>query len=197
MKRREAIKRTALIMGYAVSASALAGVMSGCQADTKTSADGITDDWKPTNFSNTQINTLREAAERIVPATDGIVGAKDVKVERFIDSLGSFYKEEEVTWFKQELDKFEADAKTTHNKSFSDLENGQMDAMITDVMNRAKGEKERDEPSFFLQLKEVVLLGYFTSEKVGKEVLNYDPIPTKYEACIDLASVPNGRTWSF
>lgn len=192
MKRREAIKRTALIMGYAVSASAIAGVMSGCQADTKTPADA----WKPTTFTDTQINTIREAAERIVPATEGIVGAKDVMVERFVDAMGPSYKTDEVAWFKQQLDQLELDAKATHNKSFASLKSDQMDAMITDIMNRAKGEEERDEPSFFLQLKEVVLLGYFTSEKVGKEVLNYDPVPTKYESCIDLASVPNGRSWS-
>ncbi len=191
MKRREAIKRTAFIMGYAVSASTVAAVMSGCQADNKTPAD----EWKPSTFSDTQINTIREAAERILPATDGVVGAKDVMVERFIDSMGSFYKPKEVEWFKAQLDQFEADAKTAHNKSFADLENNQMDAMITDIMNRAKGEKERDEPSFFLQLKEAALLGYFTSEKVGKEVLNYDPVPGQYDACIDMESVPNGRTW--
>jgi len=192
MKRRDAIKRTALLMGYAVSASAIAGVMSGCQADTKTPIDL----WKPTTFSEVQINTIREAAERIVPATDGIVGAKDVLVERFVDSMASTYRQKDVSSFKQQLDKLEADAKATHNKSFASLENDQMDEMITAIMNRAKAEQKSGEPSFFFQLKEVVLLGYFTSEKVGTEVLNYDPVPTKYEGCIDLASVPNGRTWS-
>jgi len=192
MKRREAIKKTAFVLGYAVSASAVAAVMSGCQADTKTPLD----DWKPESFSATQINTIREAAERIVPATDGIVGAKDVMVERFIDEIAKSYKEDEVQFFKENLDQLEADAKAAYNKSFADLENDQMDVMITAIMNRAKGEMESDVPSFFLQLKEMALLGYFTSEKVGEEVLNYDPVPTRYDACIDLSTVKNGRIWS-
>ncbi|MFT4567955.1 MAG: hypothetical protein ACI9FN_002923, partial [Saprospiraceae bacterium] len=32
MKRREAIKRTMLVSGYALSATAVVGVMNGCQA---------------------------------------------------------------------------------------------------------------------------------------------------------------------
>lgn len=195
MKRREALKRTALLMGYAVSASAITGVMSGCQADTKTPADG----WKPKAFSETQINTLKEAAERILPATDGIIGAKDVMVERFADEMyNGFYKPEQVTVFKAGLDKLEADAKATHNKSFADLSEEQMDEMLTVIMNEAKGKEdasEADKP-FFFPLKEITLLGFYTSEKVGKEVLNYLPVPGAYNGCFPLSEVENGRAWS-
>lgn len=192
MKRREAIKRTALLMGYAVSASAIAGVMGGCQADTKT-PEAI---WKPKAFSDVQIKTLQEAAERIVPATEGIVGAKDVKVDRFIDELAAgFYKPEEVARFKTGLDKLEADAMQAHAKSFANLDATIQDDMLTKLMNKAKGAKEDDHP-FFFDLKGATLLGYFTSEEVGENVLNYDPVPGGYNGCMPMEDVPNGRTWS-
>lgn len=192
MKRREALKRTALLMGYAVSASAMAGVMSGCQADTKTPMD----EWKPTTFDATQINTIREAAERIIPATEGIVGAKDVMVERFVDQLMTgFYKLEKITAYKQGLDKLNTNAQAKYNKAFADLKADEMDAMITDLANATKTAKAGEEP-FFFALKETALLGYFTNEKVGTEVLNYDPVPGGFKSCLPLTEVPNGRSWT-
>ncbi len=195
MKRREALKRTAMIMGYAVSASAMAGVMSGCQADTKTPAEL----WKAKALSDTQINTLREAAERIVPATEGIVGAKDVKVERFIDEMcASYFEAEETEAFKKGIDALEADAQATHNKTFADLEPAQMDGLITKIMNEAVAKKDEEseiEP-FFFALKGATLLGFFSSEEVGENVLNYDPIPGDYQGCVPMSEIENGRLWS-
>ena len=42
---------------------------------------------------------------------------------------------------------------------------------------------------------ELTVLGYFTSETVGKTVLHYDPVPGRFEACIPLAEVGN-RAWT-
>lgn len=197
MKRREAIKNTALLMGYAVSASAIAGLMSGCQTDTKTPADV----WKSKSMTGTQVNTLREAAERILPATEGIVGAKDVMVERFVDEmLDGAYEPEEITSFKKGLDDLEAAAQSAHNKSFADLEPAQMDALITKIGEAAMAVKDQNNEvaPFFFALKQATLLGFFTSEKVGEEVLNYLPIPGGYQGDVPMSEIPQGgRAWSF
>jgi len=197
MKRRDAIKNTALLMGYAVSASAIAGLMSGCQADTKTPADM----WKSKAMTDTQLNTVREAAERILPATEGIVGAKDVMVERLVDELlDSAFKPAEIASFKQGLDDLEAAAQAAHNNTFAKLEPAQMDALITKIGEAAMAVKDQDhevEP-FFFALKEVTLLGFFTSEKVGEEVMNYLPIPGGYQGDVPMSEIPQGgRAWSF
>ncbi|MFB3104238.1 MAG: gluconate 2-dehydrogenase subunit 3 family protein, partial [Pseudomonadales bacterium] len=47
---------------------------------------------------------------------------------------------------------------------------------------------------FLLSVRQNTLFGYFTSEKVGKEVLNYDPIPDRYDGCVPLADIGNGWT---
>ena len=197
MKRRDAIKNTALMMGYAVSASAIAGLMSGCQADTKTPADV----WKSKTMTDTQISTLREAAERILPATEGIVGAKDVMVERFVDEmLDGAYEPAEIAAFKKGLDDLEAAAQAAHNNTFAKLEPAQMDALITKIGEAAmavKGQDNEVEP-FFFALKGITLLGFFTSEKVGEEVLNYLPIPGGYNGDVPMSEIPQGgRIWSF
>lgn len=50
---------------------------------------------------------------------------------------------------------------------------------------------------FLISVRRYTLLGYFTSERVGEEVLNYDPIPGQQLGCIPIEDVPNGRAWSF
>jgi len=197
MKRRDAIKNTALLMGYAVSASAIAGLMSGCETDTKTPVNM----WKSKSMSETQLNTLREAAERILPATEGIVGAKDVMVERFVDEmLDGAYKPAEIASFKQGLDDLEAAAQAAYNNTFAKLKPAEMDALITRIGEAAMAVKDQDnevEP-FFFALKEITLLGFFTSEKVGEKVLNYLPIPGGYDGDVPMSEIPNGgRAWSF
>jgi hypothetical protein len=37
--------------------------------------------------------------------------------------------------------------------------------------------------TFYRELKSMILWGYFTSEKVGTEVLTYNPIPGSYVGC--------------
>ncbi len=197
MKRRDAIKNTALLMGYAVSASTIAALMGGCQADTKTPANV----WKPKAMTDTQLNTVREAAERILPATEGIVGAKDVMVERFVDEmLDGAYKPEKIAAFKQGLDDLEADAQATYNNTFASLKPEEMDALITKIGKAAMAEKdqEKEVEPFFFALKEITLIGFFTSEKVGEEVLNYLPIPAGYNGDVPISEIPQGgRAWSF
>ena len=196
MKRRDAIKNTALLMGYAVSASAIAGLMSGCQADTKTPANV----WKAKNMTDIQLSTIREAAERILPASEGIVGAKDVMVERFVDEmLGGAYKPAETAAFKKGLDELEAAAQATYNNTFAKIKPEEMDALITKIGKAAMAVKDQEsevEP-FFFALKAITLLGFFTSEKVGEEVLNYLPIPTEYRGDVPMSEIPQGgRAWS-
>jgi hypothetical protein len=47
---------------------------------------------------------------------------------------------------------------------------------------------------FLFMIREFALLGYFTSEKIGKEYLVFDPIPAGYKPCIPLSDVGNAWT---
>jgi len=65
------------------------------------------------------------------------------------------------------------------------------DALLKEVATLSQNR----EKTFFHQLKELTLLGYFTSETVGKNFLHYDPIPGRFDACIPLETVGN-RAWT-
>ena len=70
--RREALKRTAMLMGGALSSSAIAGVLQGCTAQPELN-------WQPKFLTEDQGRLVAEVAERIIPKTD-TPGAKDAGV---------------------------------------------------------------------------------------------------------------------
>ena len=88
MDRREALKRTAWLMGGAVSAPAIMGILKGCTAKP-------TIDWKPVFLSADQGVLVSQVSEIIIPKTD-TPGAKDVGVPGFIDQIvGECYAKED------------------------------------------------------------------------------------------------------
>jgi hypothetical protein len=54
---------------------------------------------------------------------------------------------------------------------------------------------ERHRP-FILTMKELTMLGYFTSEPGATQVLQYRPVPGAYHACVPLQQAGNGKTWA-
>jgi len=188
MNRRDAIKRTAILMGGTISASAMLGVFDGCKADP-------TIGWPP-KFCTTEEGQLLEAiAGRIIPRTD-TPGAVDAGVPAFIDTMmAEFYQEKEKTAFREGLKTVEADAQSAYGKSFTTLTPEQQDELLTKYDKEAFAENNKeDEPHFFRTIKELTILGFFTSEPGATEVLKYDPVPGDYKGCIPYSEV--GRTWA-
>lgn len=210
-----------MMMGYALSASTVMGVMNGCKADTVTSEAG----WKPAFFDAKETDLLKMITEQILPATE-TPGANDVFVHRFIDQMVSeVYTPEMKERFRKGLTDLAADCKTTYEKDFVECTDEQRDELLlkheaaaraTDAQRKEAYEAEKKEftrmasedmstgttyqttnqEPFFKLLKEMTIVGYFTSEKIGEEVLNYDPIPGMDIPCLDMSEVPNGRSWS-
>jgi gluconate 2-dehydrogenase gamma chain len=79
MDRREALKRTAWLMGGVVSAPAIVGILKGCTAKP-------TIDWKPVFLTEDQAALVTQVADVIIPKTD-TPGAKDAGVPSFIDLM--------------------------------------------------------------------------------------------------------------
>lgn len=198
--RREAIRRVALLMGGAVSAPALLGVLAGCSAEPDTDTES---EWKPTFLTQAQVALVAEVAEIMIPRTD-TPGAKDVGIPAFIDKmLKDAYPKEEQARFVAGLADFETQAKREHGRTFLELEPALRAALVKQVHDPAvEGERkatlpvaERGRP-FILMVKELTLLGYFTSEPGATQVLQYRPVPGAYHACIPLKQAGKGKTWA-
>jgi gluconate 2-dehydrogenase gamma chain len=193
MDRREAIKRTAWIMGGIVSAPAIMGVLKGCTA--KPSID-----WKPEFFSADQAGVISEVAEIIIPKTS-TPGAKEAGVPQFIDlMLKDVYGKEDQDRFLDGLKAFDEDAKKTYDDSFAELDEEQRKEFVfkkhEEAVNAEKSENKPERRPFVLMMKELTMLGFFTSEVGATQVLQYDPVPGAYKGCIPLSEAGNGRTWA-
>ena len=58
----------------------------------------------------------------------------------------------------------------------------------------ATAQQDRD-PSSFALIRSATILGYFTSEQVGRNVLHYDPVPGAYNGCVPIDQVGR-RNWT-
>jgi len=193
MDRREALKRTALLMGGVVSAPAIMGVLKGC-----TARPGI--DWKPEFLAEDQATIISQVSEIIIPRTD-TPGAKDVGVPPFIDQmLNEVYSEDDQKWFTEGLTAFNETAKTEYDEDFADLDDAEQTAFVTKVHAEAVNAENTTDPAprrpFILMMKELTMLGFFTSEPGATQVLQYDPVPGAYKGCIPLSEAGDGRTWA-
>ena len=164
-------------MGFAVSGSLVSAVLKGCTADSS-------GDWKPVALDGKQLQAVTDFAEVILPRTD-TPGAKDARVERFVDSMiADFVSEGERDYFFEKID-------WMVEREFSGLSADGKHQFVSDLV-------ERDDQvgrEFFLRFKQMVMLGFFTSEVGATKVLSYDAIPGIYSGCEDLEDV-GGRTWA-
>lgn len=167
MNRRDAIKRTAMLLGAAVSSSTIAGCLG---EDRSKLGAGL--DWKPQFLDNARAKLVSTAAELILPRTD-TPGAQDVGVPQLIDVLyGKYMDEAEKKIVTDGLSALAA----------AGFESQSADEQAATLVNLGKTNKK-----FVTKLREAVILGYFTSEEVCKNVTTYDPVPGNYVGCVPIS----------
>lgn len=184
MNRRKAIQQAAYLLGGAVSASVIAGVMSGCQP---TGAP----DWTPQFLTKAQAQTIESIAETILPETD-TPGAKNLHLTEFIDlMLKDVFNGYEQLQFPKELAKFEEECQFFTGNNFLNSSPDERQKFLVLHEKKALGNQQKTgEKAFISKIKELVLVGYFTSEYAITELMNYNPLPTKFEGCIEVATEP-------
>jgi hypothetical protein len=186
MDRREALKKAAWVMGGTLSAPAILGVLNGCAAKP-------TIDWIPSFFTEDQGILISQVAGIIIPKTD-TDGAIEVGVPGFIDQLvGETYKKEDQESFIKELEEFALAASDKYGDPFIDLDPEKQTEWVYAQHQKAVQDDKSWRP-FILKLKELTMLGYFTSEVGATQVLRYDPVPGAYHGCIPFEEV--GKTWA-
>lgn len=187
MNRRDYLKQTALFLGYAVSATTVSELMLSCKSTANL-------DWKPTFFNENQANLIAEISETILPKTT-TPGAKEMGVPQFIDKLvaqtSSKAGQKELI---AGMEKFEKAAVDKYGKAFTELDNAQRQEFLVEQdkisppfppnMWGIMLDPDPKPITFYRGLKNMVLLSYFTSEKIGEEVLVYRPVPGPYSGCI-------------
>lgn len=179
MNRRDALSRVALILGGTVIGAEF--FLSGCKAnDSKFGAS--------LNFTPEDIAYLDEIAETIIPTTD-TPGAKAAKVGTFMTVMvNDCYTEKDQKTFLEGMGKLNEAAKKKFSDGFMQINADQRKTLLTELDKEARDygkNKKKDDPNhYFSQMKQLTLLGYFTSEPGATKALRYEAVPGRYDGCM-------------
>ena len=184
MKRRELLKNTSLwVSGLLLTPSV--AVLKSCVPLKRE------DKWKSDFFSSDNGNLIFELIDTLIPNTE-IPGAIEAKVHEFVESyVRDVYNENKREWFIEELSNFDNKIKEYSSKSFFKLN------LIEKIntLNEIQKKESYNDDSFYIDLKKLVIRGYFNSEIGVTQALNYRPIPGTFKGCIPL-SESGGKLWS-
>lgn len=153
-------------------------IMTGCKSETG----------KPTEWTPEHIAYLDEIADTILPTTS-TPGAKAAKVGQFMTVMvNDCYEEKDQKTFREGMDKLNAAAKDKFSNDFVQLTPQQRNELLVAIDKEAKDygtkAKDGDAPHYFRMMKELSLLGYFTSEIGSKQARRYVPVPGRYDGCL-------------
>lgn len=199
MERREAVKYISILLGGAVIGAD--AFLTGCKTKT-----GNAHEW-----SEDDIAYLDEIGETILPKTS-TPGAKDANVGQFMTvMINDCYEEGDQKVFREGMNKLNEAADKKFSSKFMKLSAQQRHDLLVEVDKEAKDYqekvkdfnekedvKERDEnakgnlkyvrqhmaPHYFTMMKQLTLLGYFTSKPGMTQALRYEPVPGRYDGCV-------------
>lgn len=186
--RREAIKRVTLLLGGVALGGS--GLVAACERAQR-GAVGAGKGGPVGSFSAQEVALLDEVADTILPETK-TPGAKAANVGAFMALMVTdSYADRDAGVFRDGLRTIEQSgflAKTPEQR-LAQLE--QLDREQNAYQDKKKRE---DPPHFFRQMKELTLLGYFTSEIGGSQAMRYRETPGRFDPCVPHS--PGETTWT-
>ncbi|PIQ19705.1 MAG: twin-arginine translocation pathway signal [Cytophagales bacterium CG18_big_fil_WC_8_21_14_2_50_42_9] len=197
MDRREAVLKITGLLGITLSAPLLAGLLTSCDAQQKKDkkANG------PLVVSAKHQELISQIAEIIIPDTS-TPGAKAAKVPAFILlMLADCYTYSQQEAFFAGLDALDATAKEKYGTGFLACSPQNQEALVVQEENKtlalAKEQPQsadKDILPFFSIIKELTLVGYFTSEIGATQALQYVAVPGEFHGSVPLQ--PGQKAWA-
>ncbi|MFD1467083.1 gluconate 2-dehydrogenase subunit 3 family protein [Hymenobacter caeli] len=185
MDRRDALARVALLMGGTVIGADF--FLSGCSSPGKpaAAADAPVAATGPL-LDVDQIRLLDEVGDTILPTTAASPGAKAAHIGRFMNVMvRDCYTPADQNIFMDGMTKLSEAANKQYSKSFLACTPAERTAFLTALDKEQKAytaNKKADDPAhYFRMMKELTLLGYFTSEVGATQALRYLPVPGRYD----------------
>lgn len=178
MDRRELLKMVALATGGAVIGGEI--FLAGCKSKDAEVA-GMT-------FSQNDIALLDEVAETIIPKTT-TAGAKEAEVGKFMTVMvNDCYEEADQKIFHEGMKKLDEACNKMHGHDFMKAEPVHRKELLTSLDKEAKeymkNKKKEDPTHYFTMMKQLTLVGYFSSKPGLEQNFNYQPVPGKYDGAV-------------
>jgi len=180
INRREAVQRIALLMGAAMVGSQ--AILSGQPVPEKQT---------PSGFTDADIALMDEIGETIIPATD-IPGAKAAKIGAFmVLMVTDCYNDGQHAAFVEGLRQINRDCTAKYGTSFMDS----TPAQRTELANALDAGNKAKDPHFryFKMMKELTILGYFSSEIGATQAVKFVQVPGAFHG--DVPYKKGDRAW--
>ena len=182
-------------------------LLSGCKSDVQTDM----------TFSAKNMTLLDEIGETILPATS-TPGAKEAKVSEVMKTVVTdCYTPESQRAFMEGMVQIDKESQKKYTKDFMQLNREQKEELLNVLEAEAKtfNEKQQksDEPRreklkkedkefdfvpaprhYYTMMKQLTLLGFFTSEVGMTKALQYLPIPGRYDGAYKMKK--GEKAWS-
>jgi len=214
MDRRRALRNIGLTTGFVVASPALLNLLQSCTAEKAS--------WIPEFFTPEEGIALTNIVDVIIPKTD-TPSASEVNVPQFIDKyIVEVEFEEDQKRYKTRMAGLVAQLKAKYNQDLADITPEQYEEIVAenlkvngdkrDELNKRisvegneidldkaeKVEQDNEALAFGMinDLRWSTINAYKNSQKIGEEVLAYDPVPGLYNGCMPLEEATQGRSWS-
>lgn len=191
--RREAIKRVSTLLGGAALIGGTA-LWTGCRPGEERPAASSA----APMFSADEVALLDEVADTILPTTS-TPGAKAAQVGAFIALMVTdTYDPKDQQIFRAGLTQLNDASQAAHQKDFMGASPEQRLALLKTLDQEQKtyqDAKKKDDPNhYFRMMKELSLLGYFTSEIGMTQAMRYIETPGRFDPCVHYTT--GEKTWA-
>ncbi|WP_282122987.1 gluconate 2-dehydrogenase subunit 3 family protein [Algibacter mikhailovii] len=208
MNRRDALKNLTMGLGYAVATPTIMNLLVSCKADVN--------EWAPLFLSQDEQFIVTQIVDVILPGSE-TPGGLDVNIPQFLDlmyhdieieSNQKAFKEGAKLFTTSFNDIFKKEAVEGSKKEYNtivsryfDLSDEESEAVFKNQRKNQKNLSPTELKSyhlykFLISIRYYCIFGYCTSEKIGEDILAYDPVPGAYNGCISLEEATNNRAWS-
>ncbi|WP_143959745.1 gluconate 2-dehydrogenase subunit 3 family protein [Litoribacter populi] len=174
INRREALKSMVLMMGGTMIGANV--ILTGCAPEDR--IEGL-------EFSEEDIAYMDEIGETIIPTTD-TPGAKEAGVGSFmVVMVKETYNQEQQETFVNGLNSLKKNFKSEIGVAFMDASHEQRLNYLNSLNEELRSGDSENGPKYISMLKDLTVLGYFTSEIGATQALRYVETPGKYDGCMD------------
>jgi hypothetical protein len=180
MDRRTALKYTTSLLGMSIIGAE--AFLAGCA--------GAGDEL----FTPAEVALFEEIAETILPDTERSPGAKAAGIGAFMQTMvRDCYSSAEQAVFRDGLTTIDTAASSQYGRAFTQLSPAERLEVLKPFDRQARAEASAESPHFFGLMKQLTILGYFTSQPGVTQAMRYDPVPGSYDGCAEYS--PGDRAW--
>jgi len=187
LTRREALRRVSLLLGGATLVGQ-SGWLAGC------ATDGAPRPAPGSLFTKADVGLLDEIADTILPNTS-TPGAKAAGVGPFIAVMVTdVYDSGQQKIFRDGLATLERECRELHGTDFMTATPAQRTTLLERLDREQYAQRDSVTPHYFRMLKELTLLGYFTSEIGYTQAMRYTETPGRFDPCVPYT--PGEKSWA-